>query len=43
MTEIEEKYYNSLWTLKVIFYTAAITLLEKGVKSGRPTGQRKNM
>ena len=29
MTEIEQKYHVSLWTLNVIYYTVAITLLEK--------------
>ena len=40
MTEIEEKYHNTLWTLNVIYYIAAITLLEKEGKL-RGTNRRK--
>ena len=40
MTEIEEKYHNSLWTLDVMYYTAVITLLEKEGKL-RETDRRK--
>ena len=39
MAEIEEKYHDSLWTLDVIYYTAAITLLKKEGKL-RETNKR---
>ena len=46
MTEIEGNYHNSLWILNVIYYTAAITLLEREGKLwdiNRRKKERKNM